>query len=64
MSRPFWIFFNLLGSNVYFWFTKLLRISHNIVSIFSGVIIVTVNIKKMADVLHLTDVYVAPTPNF
>ena len=37
---------DLLGSNVYSWFTKLLHISHIIVSIFSGVIIVTVNIKK------------------
>ena len=43
----FSVFFqNLLGSNVYSWSTKLLQISHIIVSIFSGVIIVTVNIKK------------------
>ena len=47
MSRPFYFFLqNLLDSNVYSWFTKLLRISHIIVSIFSGVIIVTVNIKN------------------
>ena len=39
-------FFNLLGSNVYSWFTKLLQMSHIIVSKFIGVIIVTVNIKK------------------
>ena len=41
-----YVFLNLLGSNVYSWFTKLLQINHIIVSIFSGVIKVTVNFKK------------------
>ena len=36
-------FLNLLASNVYFWFTKLLQINFNM---FSGIIIVTVNILK------------------
>ena len=37
-------FLNLLVSNVYSWSTKLLQISHIIFSMFSGIIIGTVNI--------------------
>ena len=35
---------NLLVSNFYFWSTKLTQINHKIVNIFSGILIVTVNI--------------------
>ena len=35
---------NVLASNIYFWSTKLLLISDIIVNIFSGIVIVTVNI--------------------
>ena len=37
---------NSLVSDVYFWSAKLLQISHIITSMFSGIIIVTVNLKK------------------
>ena len=47
MLRPFWIFFqNLLVRNFYSWPTKLLQISRIVVSMLSGIIIVTVNNKK------------------
>ena len=47
--------FYLLSSNVYSWFTKLLQISHIIVSIFCGVITMYIDSTylKMADVLNL-----------
>ena len=35
---------NLIVSNFYFWSTMLAQINHNIVNIFSGILIVTVNI--------------------
>ena len=35
---------HLLVSNYYFWSTKLTGIKHTIVNIFSGILIVTVNI--------------------
>ena len=35
---------NLFASNVYFWSTKLTQINYIIVNIFSGILIVTVNI--------------------
>ena len=35
---------NLLVSNFYFWSTMLTEINHTIVNIFSGILIVTVNI--------------------
>ena len=45
-NEPDFRFFhlNLLVSNFYFWSTKLTGINHTIVNIFSGILIVTVNI--------------------
>ena len=43
--RHFGFFYlNLLVSKFYFWSTKLTEINHTIVNIFSGILIVTVNI--------------------
>ena len=46
--RGHFVFFhsNLLVSNFYFWSTMLTQINHTIVNIFSGTLIVTVNIRK------------------
>ena len=45
---------NLLVSNFYYWSTKLTEINYTIDNIFSGILIVTVNIyKKTTDILYL-----------
>ena len=44
---------NLLVSNFYLWSNKLTQINHAIVNIFSGILIVRVNISKTTDILYL-----------